>query len=53
MTPLNRAAYGGHEAVVQLLLDSKAAIDIGDNVRGVVCESSISCWIKGLDAWMN
>ena len=33
-TPLNSAASNGHEAVVRLLLDSKAAVDTANNVSG-------------------
>ena len=31
-TPLNSAADSGHEGVVRLLLDSKAAVDTAENV---------------------
>ena len=33
-TPLIEAASNGHEAVVRLLLDSKAAVDTANNVSG-------------------
>ena len=33
-TPINAAASKGHEAVVRLLLDSKAAVDTANNVSG-------------------
>ena len=31
-TPLRSAAFNGHEGVVRLLLDSKAAVDTASNV---------------------
>ena len=34
LTPLVLAASHGHEAVVRLLLDSKATIDTADKVSG-------------------
>ena len=39
-TPLCSAAGKGHEGVVRLLLDSKAAVDIADKVGGVI-------WVLG------
>ena len=39
-TPLYLAAFNGHEGVVRLLLDSKAAVDIADKVGGVI-------WVLG------
>ena len=33
-TPLRSAARNGHEGVVRLLLDSKAAVDTANNVSG-------------------
>ena len=39
-TPLRSAAGKGHEGVVRLLLDSKAAVDTADNVGGVI-------WVLG------
>ena len=35
-TPLYSAASSGHEGVVRLLLDSKAAVDTASNVSGMV-----------------
>ena len=37
ITPLGSAASKGHEGVVRLLLDSKAAVDTADNVGGMIC----------------
>lgn len=39
-TPLRSAAFNGHEGVVRLLLDSKAAVDTASNVGGVI-------WVLG------
>ena len=39
-TPLISAACKGHEGVVRLLLDSKAAVDTASNVGGVI-------WVQG------
>jgi len=39
-TPLSSAAGNGHEGVVRLLLDSKAAVDTADNVGGMI-------WVLG------
>jgi len=39
-TPLCSAARKGHEGVVRLLLDSKAAVDTADNVSGMI-------WVLG------
>jgi hypothetical protein len=36
-TPLYSAACNGHEGVVLLLLDSKAAVDTASNVSGMIC----------------
>ncbi len=38
--PLNSAASNGHEGVVRLLLDSKAAVDTASNVGGMI-------WVLG------
>ena len=38
--PLGSAARNGHEGVVRLLLDSKAAVDIADKVGGMI-------WVLG------
>ena len=35
-TPLRLAASNGHEGVVRLLLDSKAAVDTASNVGGMI-----------------
>ena len=40
MTPLYSAAFYGHEGVVRLLLDSKAAVDTADKVGGMI-------WVLG------
>ena len=40
ITPLNSAAGKGHEGVVRLLLDSKAAVDTADKVGGMI-------WVLG------
>ena len=40
VTPLNFAACDGHEGVVRLLLDSKAAVDTASKVGGVI-------WVQG------
>ena len=40
ITPLRSAASNGHEGVVQLLLDSKAAVDTASNVGGMI-------WVLG------
>ena len=39
-TPLYSAAGEGHEGVVRLLLDSKAAVDTASNVGGMI-------WVLG------
>ena len=39
-TPLRLAASNGHEGVVRLLLDSKAAVDAADKVGGMI-------WVLG------
>ena len=39
-TPLNSAASSGHEGVVRLLLDSKAAVDTANDVSGMI-------WVLG------
>ena len=36
VTPLRSAAFNGHEGVVRLLLDSKAAVDTASNVGGMI-----------------
>ena len=40
-TPLSAAASSGHDAVVRLLLESKAGIDTAKKVRG--CKEGCSC----------
>ena len=51
MTPLHGAASNGHEGVVRLLLETKAAVDTASNVSGSELavaeeESGRPCWIQ-------
>ena len=43
-TPLRSSAFHGHEGVVLLLLDSKAAVDTADNVGGMIYV--LECYLR-------
>ncbi len=47
-TPLMSAAFGGHENVVRLLVEARAAVNAADMVHGVLlyCDCKVSAWLE-------